>query len=76
MGIAHQLPQHNLLEQKLTALNVLSLVYTNTSQTERRIEVMEEVAEIYGKLGQMDKKAEIEGLIEQTKEFMALFESK
>jgi len=66
--------QHNLLEQKLKALNVLSLVYTNTSQTEKRIEVMEEVANIYGKLGQMDKKAEIEGLIQQTKEFMALFE--
>ena len=66
--------QHNLLEQKLTALNVLSLVYTNTNQTEKRIEVMEEVADIYGKLGQMDKKAEIEGLIKQTKEFKALFE--
>lgn len=65
---------HNLLEQKLTALNVLSLVYTNTMQSEKRIEVMEEVADIYGKLGQTDKKAEIEGLIKQTKEFMALFE--
>ncbi len=66
--------QHNLLELKLKALNVLSLVYTNTSQTEKRIEVMEEVAEIYGKLGQLDKKAEIEGLIKQMKEFMALFD--
>ena len=66
--------QYNLLEQKLTALNLLSLVYTNTMQTEKRIEVMEEVADIYGKLGQMDKRTEIEGLIKQTKEFMALFE--
>lgn len=64
--------KQNLLELKIKALNVLSLVYTNTSQTEKRIEVMEEVAEIYGKLGQMDKKAEIEGLIKHTKEFMAL----
>jgi len=66
--------QHNLLELKLKALNVLSLVYTNTMQSEKRIEVMEEVADIYEKLGQMDKKAEIEGLIKQSKEFMALFE--
>ncbi|TFG28032.1 hypothetical protein EU528_11810 [Candidatus Thorarchaeota archaeon] len=66
--------QHNLLELKLKALNVLSLVYTNTSQSEKRIEVMEEVAATYGKLGQMDKKAEIEGLIKQTREFMAIFE--
>lgn len=66
--------KYNLLELKLKALNVLSLVYTNTSQTERRIEVMEEVAATYEKLGQMDKKAEIEGLIKQTREFMAIFE--
>ncbi|MCJ7817821.1 MAG: hypothetical protein MUP60_03120 [Candidatus Thorarchaeota archaeon] len=64
--------KHNLLELKLKALNVLSLVYTNTSEGKKRIEVMEEVAEIYGKLGQMDKKAEIEGLIKHTREFMAL----
>ena len=66
--------RHNLLELKLKALNVLSLVYTNTSQSEKRIEVMEEVAATYEKLGQMDKKAEIEGLIKQTREFMAIFE--
>lgn len=66
--------KHNLPELKLKALNVLSLVYTNTSQSEKRIEVMEEVAAIYEKLGQMDKKAEIEGLIKQTREFMAIFD--
>ena len=66
--------KHNLLEMKLKALNVLSLVYTNTSETERRIEVMKEVAEIYGKLGQTDKQAEIQGLIQQTREFMDIFE--
>jgi hypothetical protein len=65
--------QNNLLELKLKALNVLSLVYTNTQQNEKRHEVMEEVAETYGKLGQMDKKAEIEALIKQSKDFMALF---
>lgn len=64
--------KHNLLEMKLQALKVLSLVYTNTKQSEKRIEVMEEVAETHGKLGQMDKKAEIEGLIKQSREFMAL----
>jgi len=53
--------KQNLLELKLKALNVLSLVYTNTTQTEKRIEVMEEVAATYEKLGQMDKKAETEG---------------
>ncbi len=66
--------KHNLPEMKLKALQVLSLVYTNTSQTAKRIEVMEEVASTYEKLGQLDKKAEIEGLIQQTKEFMAIFE--
>ena len=66
--------KHNLLELKLKALNVISLVYTNTSQTEKRIEAMEEVAATYEKLGQMDKKAEIEGLIKQTRDFMAIFE--
>ena len=65
---------HNLLEMKLKALNVISLVYTNTSETEKRIEVMEEVAETHGKLGQMDKKAAIEGLIKQNREFMAIFD--
>lgn len=68
--------KHNLLELKLKALNVVSLVYTNTQQTEKRHEVMEEVAEIHGKLGQMDKKAEIEALIKQSKEFMAIFDKK
>ncbi len=62
----------NLLERKLDALNVLSLVYVNTQETEKRMDVMQEVAETYGKLGQMDKKAEIEGQIKQLKEFMAL----
>ena len=66
--------KHNLLEMKLQALNVLSLVYTNTTQSEKRIEVMEEVAKTYGILGQMDKKAEIEGLIKQNREFMAILE--
>jgi len=33
---------------------------------------MEEVAEIHGKLGQMDKKAELEALIKAKKEFMEL----
>lgn len=66
--------QHNLLEAKLKVLNVISLVYTNTQQSEKRHEVMEEVAETYGKLGQMDKKAEIEALIKQSKEFMAIFD--
>jgi len=66
--------KHNLLELKLKALNVLSLVYTNTTQTEKRIEVMEEVAATYEKLGQLDKKAEIEGLIKQTREFKAIFD--
>ena len=66
--------KHNLLELKLKALNVLSLVYTNTQQSEKRHEVMEEVAETYGKLGQMDKKAEIEALLKQSREFMALFD--
>ncbi|MHA1424321.1 MAG: hypothetical protein ACTSSD_19790 [Candidatus Thorarchaeota archaeon] len=66
--------KHNLLEMKLKALNVLSLVYTNTSETKRRIEVMEEVAEIYGKLGQTDKQAEIQGLTQQTRDFMDIFE--
>ncbi|MFW9918154.1 MAG: hypothetical protein ACFFED_00995 [Candidatus Thorarchaeota archaeon] len=64
--------EHNLLERKLDALNVLSLVYTNTQESEKRMDVMEEVAETYGKLGQMDKKAEIQGQITQLKEFMAL----
>ncbi len=66
--------KHNLLEMKLKSLQVLSLVYTNTTQSEKRIEVMEEVAETHGKLGQMNKKAEIEGLIKQSREFMALFD--
>ena len=66
--------KHNLLEMKLKALNVLSLVYTNTMESEKRIEVMEEVAATYEKLGQLEKKAEIEGLIKQTREFMAIFE--
>lgn len=66
--------KHNLLEAKLKALKIISLVYTNTQQTEKRIEVMEEVAEIHGKLGQMDKKAEIEGLIKHSREFMAIFD--
>jgi hypothetical protein len=66
--------KHNLLEMKLQALNVISLVYTNTSETEKRIEVMEEVANTYEKLGQMDKKAEIEGLIKQSRDFMAIFD--
>lgn len=64
--------RHNLLELKLKALNVLSLVYTNTMESQKQAEVMEEVAITYGKLGQMDKKAEIESLIKQKKEFMAL----
>lgn len=64
--------KHNLLELKLKALNVLSLVYTNTQQSQKQTEVMEEVAEIHGKLGQMDKKAEIEALIKAKKEFMDL----
>ena len=64
--------KHNLLEMKLKALNVLSLVYTNTMESQKQIEVMEEVAEIHGKLGQMDKKAEIEALIKAKKEFMAI----
>ncbi|MFW9843506.1 MAG: hypothetical protein ACFFEV_02905 [Candidatus Thorarchaeota archaeon] len=67
---------HNLLELKLKALNVLSLVYTNTQQHHRQTEVMEEVAEIHGKLGQMDKKAEIEALIKTKKDFMALLGEK
>jgi tetratricopeptide (TPR) repeat protein len=64
--------KHNLLELKLKALNVLSLVYTNTGQSQKQTEVMEEVAEIHGKLGQMDKKAEIEALIKAKREFMEL----
>ena len=64
--------KQNLLELKLKALNVLSLVYTNTQQSEKQTEVMEEVAEIHGKLGQMDKKAELEALIKAKKEFMEL----
>jgi tetratricopeptide (TPR) repeat protein len=64
--------KHNLLELKLKALNVLSLVYTNTQQSKKQTEVMEEVAEIHGKLGQMDKKAEMEALIKAKREFMAL----
>ncbi len=64
--------EHNLLERKLDALKLLSLVYTNTVQPEKRMDVMEEVAETYGNLGQLDKKAEIEGQIKQLKEFMAL----
>ena len=64
--------KHNLLELKLKALNVLSLVYTNTQQSHKQTEVMEEVAEIHGKLGQMDKKEEIEALIKAKREFMAL----
>jgi hypothetical protein len=34
--------KHNLLELKLKALNVLSLVYTNTGQSKKQTEVMEE----------------------------------
>lgn len=64
--------KNNLLELKLKALNVLSLVYTNTNESQKQTEVMEEVADIYGKLGQMDKKAEIQGLIKAKREFMAL----
>jgi len=64
--------KQNLLELKLKALNVLSLVYTNTQQSKKQTEVMEEVAEIHGKLGQMEKKAEIEELIKAKREFMAL----
>jgi hypothetical protein len=64
--------KHNLLELKLKALNVLSLVYTNTQQSEKQTEVMEEVAAIHGKLGNMEKKAEIEELIKAKKEFMEL----
>ncbi|MGY5860360.1 MAG: hypothetical protein RTU63_13400 [Candidatus Thorarchaeota archaeon] len=64
--------QQNLLELKLKALNVLSLVYTNTQQSQKQTEVMEEVAEIHGKLGQMDKKAELEALIKAKREFMEL----
>lgn len=64
--------RQNLLELKLKPLNVLSLVYTNTMESEKQTEVMEEVAEIYGELGQIDKKAEIDGLIKQKKEFMKL----
>ena len=41
-------------------------------QNQKQTEVLEEVAEIHGKLGQMDKKAEIEALIKAKKEFMAL----
>jgi hypothetical protein len=66
--------KHNLLEAKLKALNVISLVYTNTMQGQKQTEVMQEVAEIYGKLGQMDKKAELEALIKQKRDFMALLE--
>ena len=62
--------RQNLPELKLKVLNVLSLVYTNTMESEKQTEVLEEVARIYGKLGQMGKKAEIEGLIKQKKEFM------
>lgn len=64
--------KHNLLELKLKALNVLSLVYTNTQQSQKQTEVMEEVADIHGKLGQMGKKAEIEALIKAKREFMEL----
>ncbi|MBN2229524.1 MAG: hypothetical protein JW779_07990 [Candidatus Thorarchaeota archaeon] len=67
--IAHK---HNLLEMKLKALQVVSLVYTNTSESQKHIDVLEEVAKIYGKLGQLDKKAEIEAQIKQFKEFMAI----
>ena len=35
---------------------------------------MEEVAKTHGKLGQMDKKAAIEGLIKQNREFMAIID--
>ena len=66
--------EHNLLELKLKVLKVISLVYTNTQQREKRMEVMEEVAETHGKLGQMDKKAEIEGLIKRSREFMAILD--
>jgi hypothetical protein len=35
---------------------------------------MEEVAKTYGILGQIDKKEEVEGLIKQTRDFMAIFD--
>ena len=62
------------MKARTIVLKIISLVYTNTQQSEKRHEVMEEVAETHGKLGQMDKKAEIEALIKQSKDFMAIFD--
>ena len=66
--------EHNLLEMKLKALQVLSLTYTNTQEREKHMETMERAAEIHGQLGQHDQKEQILAQVRHLREFMGLLD--